>query len=144
MIRPILLTLAIVVIGLALMTFSLPGPAAEFAISIERYRTGLLPARIQVDGEPWHYLVGGPADGETVLLLHGFGANKDTWTRFAGYLTERYRVVAPDLPGFGESHRQPGQDYRLPAQRERLHAFVAALGLTDFHLAGNSMGGHLS
>ncbi len=85
------------------------------------------------------YLEGGR--GESVLLLHGFGADKDNWNLFSRYLTKRYHVIAPDLPGFGESSKIWGDQYNITAQVERVHAFAKEIGLTRFHLAGNSMGG---
>ncbi len=77
-------------------------------------------------------------------MLHGFGADKDNWTRFSRTLVEDYRVIAPDLPGFGDSARHADWDYSLSAQRGRLEGFIAALGLGPVHIGGNSMGGHLA
>jgi len=54
--------------------------------------------------------------GETLVLLHGFGANKDNWTRLAKYLMSHYRIIAPDLPGFGESSSPNDIDYTVAAQ----------------------------
>jgi pimeloyl-ACP methyl ester carboxylesterase len=85
------------------------------------------------------YLEGGR--GESVLLLHGFGADKDNWNLFSRYLTKRYHVIAPDLPVFGESSKIWSDQYNISAQVERVHDFVKQLGLKSFHLAGNSMGG---
>lgn len=99
---------------------------------------------VSVDGLRWPYLDGGPPDAPVILLVHGFGADKDTWLLYAGAFTRRYRVVAPDLPGFGEGTRNPDLRYSAAAQARRLHDFVAALGLDGFHLAGISMGGYIS
>jgi abhydrolase domain-containing protein 6 len=119
-----------------------PEDATRAAFAIERFRSGLEHKSIVMDGETWHYLDGGPTDAPVVLLLHGFGADKDNWTRFSKNLTDRYRVIAPDLPGFGESTRRLDRDYSLSAQSDWLHDFAAALKLDNFHLGGNSMGGH--
>lgn len=119
-----------------------PEDATRAAFAIERFRSGLEHKSIVMHGETWHYLDGGPAEAPVVLLLHGFGADKDNWTRFSKELTGRYRVIAPDLPGFGESTRRTDRDYSLPAQSDWLHDFAAALNLDRFHLGGNSMGGH--
>jgi pimeloyl-ACP methyl ester carboxylesterase len=78
------------------------------------------------------------------LLLHGFGANKDNWTRFSKHLTPHYRVIAPDLPGFGESTRDAAASYTISVQADRIHAFANALKLKTFHLGGNSMGGNIA
>jgi pimeloyl-ACP methyl ester carboxylesterase len=121
-----------------------PQATAKLAINAERSGSGLSYKTTVIDGETWHYLEGGPADAEVLLLVHGFGGNKDNWTRFSKYLTGSYRVIAPDLPGFGYSTQHPDWDYSLPSQCGRVNDFVQALGLQEFHIAGNSMGGHLA
>jgi len=83
-------------------------------------------------------------EGETILLVHGFSVDKDTWNRVAKYLTPSYHVVAVDLPGFGESTRMQDGAYTIAAQVERLEEFVQARSLESFHLAGNSMGGNIA
>lgn len=109
---------------------------------VERQLAGLTPRTAEVDGLTIHYYEGGPSDGETLLMIHGFGANRDNWLRFARHFRD-YRVIALDLPGFGESSK-PEIDYDVASQTERLHAFVKTLGLTRLHLIGNSMGGHIA
>lgn len=121
-----------------------PEDATRAAISAERLRSGVDAGTVQFDGQVWHYLEGGPADAPVLVLLHGFGGDKDNWTRFSASLTDRYRVIAPDLPGFGESLRDPQGDYSLAAQRDWLHEFARALKLEKFHIGGNSMGGHIA
>jgi pimeloyl-ACP methyl ester carboxylesterase len=98
--------------------------------------------RIHIAGHDIAYCEAGR--GETVLLLHGFGASKETWLAYARRLTRRYRVVIPDLPGFGESSFDHAQAYGFAEQVPRLHAFVHALDLGRLHLAGNSMGGGIA
>jgi pimeloyl-ACP methyl ester carboxylesterase len=136
----VLLLLASVV---ALMA-AFPEDTTRMMLTLERQRSGLELRSTVVDGETWHYLEGGSPDGAVLLLLHGFGGDKDNWTRFARTLVEDYRVIAPDLPGFGDSARHAGWDYSLTAQRDRLEGFVAALELSPLHIGGNSMGGHLA
>jgi pimeloyl-ACP methyl ester carboxylesterase len=99
---------------------------------------------VVVDDITWPYLEGGPLDGEVVVMVHGFGGDKNNWPLYARYFTKRYRVIAPDLPGFGENVRDPDLSYGGAAQTERLHAFLAELGLENIHLAGNSMGGFIA
>lgn len=62
----------------------------------------------------------------------------------AAYLTCRFRVIIPDQIGFGESTHPVDADYSPPAQAKRLRAFVRALGITNLHLGGNSMGGQIA
>ncbi len=121
-----------------------PNQFVRLAISAGRRSARLRAKSIVAEGETWHYLDGGPTGAETVLLVHGFGADKDSWIPYARELTGKYRVIAPDLPGFGESARHQDRDYTVGAQTVRLHAFVTELGLGKLHLAGNSMGGHIA
>lgn len=85
-----------------------------------------------------------PGTGPTVLLLHGFSANKDTWLKFAAEMPEEYHLIIPDLAGHGETPAPVTQDYNLIRQAERLHKLMAATGAEQFHIAGNSMGGAIS
>lgn len=94
------------------------------------------------DGSHYVYLEGGR--GEPLLLLHGFGANKDNFCRVAAQLTPHYRVIVPDHIGFGESARPAQADYGCDAQAERLEQLLAILGVDSLHLGGNSMGGQIA
>ncbi len=121
-------------------------PAWLVALVVGMVRKGarMSAKSVLVDGNPWPYLEGGPPDEEVVVMLHGFGGDKDNWPLYARYFTRRYRVIAPDLPGFGENVRDPELNYGGAAQTERLHAFINELGLDNIHLAGNSMGGFIA
>lgn len=88
------------------------------------------------------YLEGG--SGPLLVLLHGFAGDKDSWLPFAGRLTERYRVIIPDLPGFGETTLDAAGDYRPPVQGGRVLRFLEALDAGKVHLVGWSMGGHIA
>ena len=141
-----LIAVAIVIGVLGIGTYAYiethPQEALALAMSAERERSMLTEQSVQVGEDRWPYLEGG--SGDVVLLLHGFGGDKDNWTRFAGHLTPDHRVIAPDLPGFGDNARHEDQAYDIASQRERLAAFVQTMGLERFHLAGNSMGGNLA
>jgi pimeloyl-ACP methyl ester carboxylesterase len=140
----LLIYLLILVAGLIGLMAVFPQATAKLAIKAERSRSGLTYKTIVIDDETWHYLEGGPADADVLLLLHGFGGDKDNWTRFSKYLTGSYRVIAPDLPGFGYSTKHADWDYSMSPQRGRVNGFATALGLEKFHIAGNSMGGYLA
>ena len=79
----------------------LPGLLFDFSIKVVQWRAGLQKENIIVDGQPITYFIGGK--GEPLLLLHGFGADKTNWMMIAPFLASQYRLVIPDLPGFGES-----------------------------------------
>ena len=108
-------------------------------------RIGRLKLRtVDVGGTTWPYLVGGPTGSATLVFVHGFNADKDSWAIYARYLTKHYRVVAPDLPGFGDNTLDPERDYGVRAQAAALEGFLDALGIECCHLAGSSMGGYIA
>jgi abhydrolase domain-containing protein 6 len=115
---------------------------ATMLIGLERFTSGLNRRVVQVGDHRIVYSEGG--QGEPVVLLHGFGASADSWNRFAKQLTRRYQVIAPDQPGWGASTRIESASYGYPAQVERLHQFLSALGLKRVHLVGHSMGGFIA
>jgi pimeloyl-ACP methyl ester carboxylesterase len=94
---------------------------------------------MDVAGHHIVYLDGG--SGPVVVLVHGFGATKDLWNPIAAELTPRYRVIAPDLPGFGESPVREDGQYDAESQARRIRALLDTLGVHDHHIAGSSMGG---
>lgn len=136
--------LGVLVLGAgAYLYTTAPERAVRAALEYERRLADLERKEITLaSGLTYVYLEGGK--GAPLLLLHGFGANKDNFTRVAKYLTPHYRVIVPDLAGFGESAKPPQADYGPRAQAERLRAFARALGLAQLHLGGNSMGGHIA
>jgi len=115
---------------------------ATMLIGLERFSSGLKRRAVQVGDHRVVYSEGG--HGDPVILLHGFGASADSWNRFAKPLTRRYRVIAPDLPGWGASTRLEAASYGYPAQVERLHRFLSTLNLGRVHLVGHSMGGFIA
>jgi abhydrolase domain-containing protein 6 len=127
-----------IVVLLALFYFLFPKSVFKLAIDAQRHSAGLVKKEVQVDDHRIVYLEGGK--GETVVLLHGFGGNKDHWTAFARYLKD-YHMVIPDLPGFGESSQVPTDRYDVESQVGRIDRFAEVLKLDKFHMAGNSLGG---
>lgn len=119
-------------------------PLATMLIGLERRMAGLRRKSVRVGDHRMVYSEGGPSNSETVVLVHGFSSSADGWNRLAGQLTKRYHVIAPDLPGWGESTRIDSASYGYSAQVERLHQFLEQLGVRQFHLVGHSMGGGIS
>lgn len=117
-------------------------PIFKAGIDMERWRAGLRESSLKVRNLNFSYLDGG--SGDNILLVHGFGANKDSWNRFARHLTDRFRVVAVDLPGHGQSTSNLETAYDIPSQANRLALFAAALGMKRYHVMGSSMGGAIA
>ena len=135
--------LAFVVIAAIGFVHLAPAKALHFAIDAERQSAGLVRKQIDLPGGLHYvYLEGG--QGEPLMLLHGFGANKDNFDRVAQFLTPHYRVIVPDHIGFGESSHPQDADYAPTAQAERLRALAQALGIKTLHLGGSSMGGQIA
>jgi len=80
-------------------------------------------------------------DAPSLVLLHGFSGHARSWGPFADAMTDRYRVVALDQRGHGETGWAAADQYGVDDMAGDLEAFVQALGLRDFALLGLSMGG---
>ena len=86
-------------------------------------------------------------DGPPVVLLHGSGPGVSAWTnwkRVIPALSDKFRVIAPDLPGFGYTERKPDLQYDMKLWTKHLIAFLDALELPKVSLVGNSFGGSLA
>jgi|SRR5215210_3293032 len=81
---------------------------------------------------------------ETIVCVHGLGGTKASFLPTVNALADDYRVVAIDLPGFGESDKPIGAPYDAPWFARSVFAAMDALGLERAHIAGNSMGGRVA
>ena len=128
--------------ALALSTSGCAGVLVDLGLGAERGRADL---RWQRDDDGVVFLERDVRDPVgTVLMVHGLGGSKDHWTRFCARLPQNLRLIAVDLPGFGESPKDPQASYSSAAQVARLKRFVDVHGLHDVHLMGNSMGGRIA
>jgi len=85
--------------------------------------------------------------GAPVLLMHGSGPGVSAWANWRlvlPTLAERWRVIAPDLVGFGFTERPAGHRYGLDRWLEHVLGLLDALGLSRVDLVGNSFGGGLA
>jgi len=86
-------------------------------------------------------------EGPPLLLLHGSGPGVSAWTnwrRVMPRLAERFRVIAPDLAGFGYTERKADFQYDIKNWGKHLLAILDALGLQQVDVVGNSFGGSLA
>ena len=89
----------------------------------------------------FHYLDWGELDHPTMLLLHGFAQTCHAWDFVALSFSDRFRVIALDQRGHGDSGWAPDGDYSPEASQKDLRTIVEALALDDVVLMGLSMGG---
>ncbi|QGZ65254.1 alpha/beta fold hydrolase [Paraburkholderia acidisoli] len=92
-----------------------------------------------VHGTRLHYVTGGNASGETVVLLAGYPQSGHAWRKVMPLLAARYRVIVPDLPGQGDSDR-PLDGYDTQSLAASLRALLDALGVRRHHLAAHDVG----
>jgi pimeloyl-ACP methyl ester carboxylesterase len=98
----------------------------------------------EVAGMRLHVLDTGPRDAPAVILLHGFGSSLLTWDAWAQALSDQFRVVRYDLPGFGLTGPDPTGDYTEARGTQVLAALMDGLGIARASIVGNSMGGKLA
>lgn len=91
---------------------------------------------IEADGVRVFYREAGPADAPVILLLHGFPASSFQYRELIPCLADRYRVIAPDLPGFGFTEVPAERDYtyNFDSLAKTIFSFTQALGLTRYAL----------
>jgi pimeloyl-ACP methyl ester carboxylesterase len=102
--------------------------------------TASLPAttvhRVEADGVSVFYRQAGQADAPFILLLHGFPTSSIQYRELIPRLANHYRVIAPDLPGFGftEVPAERGYRYSFEALAKTMTAFTDALRLNRYAL----------
>lgn len=99
--------------------------------------------RVMADGIESFYLEAGPAGAPHVILIHGLGATSASFLPTLWDLSRDHRVLAVDLPGFGESDK-PVRPLHAKFFAGWLEAFLDAKGIARTHLVGNSMGGRVA
>lgn len=94
----------------------------------------------EANGVRLHYVIGGPPDGEMVVLLHGWPQTWYTWRQVMPALAKGgYRVVAVDYRGAGESEKPQG-GYDKATMAADIHALVQSLGRNKVDLVGRDIG----
>ena len=137
---PVIILLVLLVVLAAWLFW--PAPLARLFRSLDRRAGRLHVCRVDVNPINWHVLEGGR--GETLVLLHGFNADADHFNRVARHLTGHFRILAPDLPGFGETLSSASNDYRIEAQAETVVEWMDGVGIQRCYLGGSSMGGFIA
>lgn len=110
---------------------------------------GFEEATYSVPGGGWvHARTGGRRDKPALLLLHGFPQSHVMWHRVAQQLKDDYFLVLPDLRGYGDSAKPPGDpdhaNYSKRAMAQDIADLMTALGRPQFHLCGHDRGGRVA
>jgi len=95
-------------------------------------------------GQRFHFLDWGAPTAPAVVLLHGITGHARAWDDEARALAARYRVLALDARGHGDSDPAPDGDYTVTTMAGDLAALIDAVGLGHFSLVGLSMGGRVA
>ena len=91
----------------------------------------------EVDGVKLHYLTAG--HGPAVILLHGYAETSRMWRPIIPVLAEKFTVIAPDLPGIGDS-AIPANGLDMKTSATRIHALARSLGVEKARVVGHDIG----
>lgn len=108
--------------------------------SLERQYTNEASQFIEFDDVRMHYRDEGPSDGPVLLALHGTCSSLHTWDGWTDHLSDDFRIVRLDMPGFGLTGPRDGK-HTLERVIQTIGVFCDELGLEDIAVAGNSLGG---
>jgi len=97
---------------------------------------------MEMNGLDVHYKDEG--SGVSIVLIHGTGASLQTFDEWADTLKKYYRVIRMDLPAFGLTGPNIDNDYSIKSYVAFIDEFTRKLGLEDFVLGGNSLGGEIA
>lgn len=92
-----------------------------------------------VDGVRIHYVSGGNPQGETLVLLAGFPQSWFAWRKVMALLGDRYAIIAPDLPGQGDSDK-PNSGYDTTSLAEKVQGLLQQLNIQHYYLAAHDVG----
>lgn len=97
---------------------------------------------VEVAGMQVHYRDTG--QGEPIVLLHSAAASLHVWESWATKLSQSYRVIRMDMPGFGLTGPNPDDHYSLDDYTDFVDRFTEKLGVKTFSLVGNALGGQIA
>jgi len=113
----------------------LPGPAGQGAVASRLARP---------DGSELQVERYGPQDAPTIILTHGWGADRSEWDYLRRDLGNRFQLIVWDLPGLGRSRQPANRNYGLENLAGDLHAVLALAGQQPAVLLGHSIGGMIT
>lgn len=107
-------------------------------------RAMLVPKDVSARGTRIRFVEAGA--GAPLLLIHDFAATREMWTKAVSLFASTFRVIVPDLPGFGVSEKPDPLRYKYgwDAFADSMFDLVAALGVGRVHICGHGMGGGIA
>jgi pimeloyl-ACP methyl ester carboxylesterase len=137
--------IAFLILVIGITYFFFPQKLVDFTNSQNANAANLESKTIMVDGYKAHYYTNNNTSAkDTLVLVHGLGDDKNSFVLSAKFLTDNYYLILPDLLASGENNKDASCDLSIKGQVEFLNTFLTNLKVNKFHLAGNSMGGHVS
>src|SRR5256714_1930937 len=100
-------------------------------------KEGIVSRDAKVDGVTLHYMTAG--QGPAVVLLHGYAETSRMWRPIIPLLAKRFTVIAPDLPGIGDS-AIPADGLDMKTAAIRIHALARSLGIEKARVVGHDIG----
>ncbi len=132
-----------VVAGVVTLAAATPESVLQAEFARQRWLAGASERSLEVAGHRVAYLEAGDPASPTLVLVHGFVGSKENWLPLMRELAGDWHVIAPDLPGWGESGRDESLDYGPVAQADRLADLLRALPSPPAMVVGHSMGGQV-
>jgi pimeloyl-ACP methyl ester carboxylesterase len=111
--------------------------SSAVSMSAEPSNSAVTSRSVDVDGLRLHYLTGG--HGPALILLHGYAETSRMWRPIIPKLGERFTVIAPDLPGIGDS-AIPAGGLDMKSAATRIHTLARSLGISKVTVVGHDIG----
>lgn len=134
-----------VLLGVFFVIILLMASGIRFDVSVERLKTKYTNQNskfIDIGGLAVHYRDEGK--GFPIVLLHGSPSSLHTWDGIVPELARHYRVIRPDLPGFGLTGPNAERDYSTDGYLRFLETFLNRINVDNFYIGGHSFGGRLA
>ncbi len=138
------LVLAVPIVGVAILLATMITSDLKPSEIDARYKNENSQIITLRSGQKAHIRDEGRRDGAPIVLLHGSNASLHTWEPWVRRLGDKYRIITLDFPGHGLTGTDIKEDYSLPSYVRFVDEVVNHIGLDQFVLGGNSMGGNVS
>ena len=133
--------LLVVLVAAGLIFYRYPLWVADQQLRFHLWREGVKSEYVEAGGYRLHYFEAGPADGTSLVLVHGLGARGEDWAAMIPALAAQgFHVYVPDLLGYGRSPR-PDVDYSISLEEQTVAQFMHVMHVPRADIGGWSMGG---